>query len=280
MHEYGHNLGFNHGGNDGINCKPNYRSVMSYSRQFAGSPIVNRRLDYSRSEDPVLTDQTKTGVLREVGGLDESVGLGNDPSLGPISPFFPSTDVIVFGPNAWSLQTPATAKPINWNRATGTQTNASANINAATATAGCDGSGDVPFGHRRLGQRSLPGLGGDQLRRWRGFARDDQRQRAGLLRAPRCRWQRRRRTSIAAVRSPDGTPGFKCTHRLAVLDAIAQPANFRIVIFSEKTGNDVWNAPVQVISKWKKMERQDARYSIFQPTEQRIVPSRSAWETW
>ena len=60
MHEFGHLLGFDHGGNDGINCKPNYRSVMNYSRQFAGSPILNRRLDYSRSDDPVLADQTKT----------------------------------------------------------------------------------------------------------------------------------------------------------------------------------------------------------------------------
>ena len=39
MHELGHLLGFEHGGPDKVNCKPNYRSVMSYSRQFAGSPI-------------------------------------------------------------------------------------------------------------------------------------------------------------------------------------------------------------------------------------------------
>src|SRR5215510_2532271 len=40
MHEFGHNLGLDHGGHDKINCKPNYLSVMSYSRQFTGSPIV------------------------------------------------------------------------------------------------------------------------------------------------------------------------------------------------------------------------------------------------
>ena len=61
MHEFGHLLGFEHGGLDGINCKPNYRSVMSYTRQFAGSPIPNRRLDYSRSADPVLTDADLDG---------------------------------------------------------------------------------------------------------------------------------------------------------------------------------------------------------------------------
>src|SRR5262249_42928726 len=46
MHEFGHLLGLRHGGDDGVNCKPNYRSVMSYPRQFT-SPIQNRRLDYS-----------------------------------------------------------------------------------------------------------------------------------------------------------------------------------------------------------------------------------------
>lgn len=34
MHEIGHNLNLHHGGLDSVNCKPNYFSVMSYSRQF------------------------------------------------------------------------------------------------------------------------------------------------------------------------------------------------------------------------------------------------------
>ena len=114
MHEFGHLLGFGHGGGDNINCKPNYRSVMSYTRQFAGSPIPNRRLDYSRSEDPVLSDVTKTGVLKRR-TLNESVGLGAHSSLDPIPDLFPSADQIVFGPNAWSLVS-ANATPINWNR--------------------------------------------------------------------------------------------------------------------------------------------------------------------
>jgi len=46
MHELGHNLGLEHGGNVTINCKPNYFSVMSHSRQL---PILypGRLLDYS-----------------------------------------------------------------------------------------------------------------------------------------------------------------------------------------------------------------------------------------
>jgi hypothetical protein len=166
MHEFGHLLGFQHGGEDNVNCKPNYRSVMSYSRQFAGSPIAARRLDYSRSEDLDLNE----------GSLNECSGIGSDSSLGPIqipgsSPptyYFSSADQIAFGPGAWSLATPwplrtasidacTTASPgpapINWNRQnvqgktyqTPPQTLATGDINAGS-TAGCDGSGTALFG--------------------------------------------------------------------------------------------------------------------------------------
>ena len=46
MHEFGHNLGLQHGGNDGINCKPNYFSVQSYLFQMSNY-VSNRPLDYS-----------------------------------------------------------------------------------------------------------------------------------------------------------------------------------------------------------------------------------------
>ena len=36
MHELGHNLGLDHGGNDGRNYKPNYRSVIYYYLQVEG----------------------------------------------------------------------------------------------------------------------------------------------------------------------------------------------------------------------------------------------------
>lgn len=35
MHELGHNLNLEHGGDEGNNCKPNYVSVMNYDNQFA-----------------------------------------------------------------------------------------------------------------------------------------------------------------------------------------------------------------------------------------------------
>jgi hypothetical protein len=125
MHEFGHLLGFQHGGEDAVNNKPNYRSVMSYNRQFTGSPITGRRLDYSRSEVDLIE-----------GSLNECSGIGSDSSLGPIqipgsNPpafYFASADQIAFGPGAQSVVTPATATvsspctagqlPINWNRLT------------------------------------------------------------------------------------------------------------------------------------------------------------------
>ena len=123
MHEFGHLLGFQHGGEDIINNKPNYRSVMSYNRQFSGSPISGRRLDYSRSEVDL-----NEASLNECKGIGLTTANTLDTTLGPIPPFFPSADQIAFGPGAWSLVTPWSATPstpcatgdlpTNWNRQT------------------------------------------------------------------------------------------------------------------------------------------------------------------
>ena len=67
MHELGHNLGLDHGGGDGVNCKPNYLSVMSYAFQVTGlQPGVI--FDYSRDILP------GTGILNE-SNLDETIGI-------------------------------------------------------------------------------------------------------------------------------------------------------------------------------------------------------------
>src|SRR5262245_17399671 len=147
MHEFGHLLGFEHGGEDTINNKPNYRSVMSYTRQFSDSPITGRRLDYSRSEVD-LSEAT----------LNECIGIGSDPTLQPILPFFPSADQIAFGPGAWSVVTPTAPNPpvsapcstgqlpINWNRQNQQgkvfQTSTSADINGDGGTTILLGSND------------------------------------------------------------------------------------------------------------------------------------------
>jgi hypothetical protein len=159
MHEFGHLLGLQHGGDDTLNCKPNYRSVMSYPRQFSGSPITGRRLDYSRHEDPNLN------VALNESSLNECTGIGSDPTLQPIpgrnagdAPFFSAADQIAFGPGAWSVVTPTQASPsspcttgqlsINWNRITSQgkvfQTSTSADLNGGSTT-GCDTSGSLNF---------------------------------------------------------------------------------------------------------------------------------------
>lgn len=86
MHELGHTLGLLHGGKDIINCKPNYLSVMNYSRQtnargistidlpgIAPSVFVltNRRLDYARNLGLRTLDESS---LLETAGIRGPTG--------------------------------------------------------------------------------------------------------------------------------------------------------------------------------------------------------------
>jgi parallel beta-helix repeat protein len=64
MHEFGHQLGLPHGGSDGINKKPNYLSIMSYTYQ----------LPYKWPRRPVDYSDEKIRSLNE-SALDESRGL-------------------------------------------------------------------------------------------------------------------------------------------------------------------------------------------------------------
>ncbi len=73
MHEFGHTLGLPHGGQDGVNFKPNYPSVMNYLFQTVGVPRGGTQVfDYSRDTEPNLDETT----LTESGG----VSLGSNPS--------------------------------------------------------------------------------------------------------------------------------------------------------------------------------------------------------
>lgn len=67
MHELGHLLGLHHGGNDDVQYKPNYLSVMNYETQFA-TLIADRPLDYSNCALPSLNES----------GLNEKAGIGNN----------------------------------------------------------------------------------------------------------------------------------------------------------------------------------------------------------
>lgn len=71
MHELGHTLGLRHGGNDNVNNKPNYVSVMNYNYQLVvpeRGPEFNDALfyDYSHSALPSLNESS----------LNESTGVG------------------------------------------------------------------------------------------------------------------------------------------------------------------------------------------------------------
>ena len=68
MHEFGHNLGLRHGGDDDVNTKPNYLSIMNYAFQTEGLFTRNtpqRVFDYSRIKLPTLNERA----------LDENIGI-------------------------------------------------------------------------------------------------------------------------------------------------------------------------------------------------------------
>jgi len=254
MHEFGHTLGLRHGGGDGLNCKPNYLSVMSYSRQFAGSPIPNRRLDYSRADLP---------DLNENGGLNENLGLGGNVSLGPLLPYFSTADQTAFGPSAWSVAT-ATTVPLNWNRSKqGTspsyQTNASANLNSGTG--GCDSLDlEVLTGYNDWSNllyrfsAALDFAGGIRTDTPQEITKKQEEElflagdidANGVPDGQDC--------GGTIPQPPDGTTTFLCTHRIDIKPSFPVPkvlslgkeANITIAIFSESSGALKWDASALV----------------------------------
>lgn len=87
MHELGHTLGLRHGGHDGINHKPNYHSIMSYTWQYPHTAFAaSWELDYSRTKVAAL-DESNLDENRGVGFL---AGRGHDTHLVPIQ-YDPST---------------------------------------------------------------------------------------------------------------------------------------------------------------------------------------------
>jgi Gametolysin peptidase M11 len=73
VHELGHNFGLAHGGNDDVNYKPNYTSVMNYAFQWVGIDSNCDRtpdgiIDFSIGKNAVLNEYT----------LQEPVGICND----------------------------------------------------------------------------------------------------------------------------------------------------------------------------------------------------------
>jgi hypothetical protein len=103
MHELGHNLSLMHGGNDGVGCKPNYLSVMNYSRQTTG--LITAQLDYSDAVLPTLDEN----------GLNEFLGVQG-----------PSGAQVVFGPG---VHIGGSTGSIDWNGKNGTEGNVAVDVN-------------------------------------------------------------------------------------------------------------------------------------------------------
>jgi hypothetical protein len=71
MHEFGHNLGLEHGGNDLVNGKPNYLSVMNYAFSLTGLRRFNNQ--------PNLMDYGRFSLAMDERTLNESLGFGVAP---------------------------------------------------------------------------------------------------------------------------------------------------------------------------------------------------------
>lgn len=67
IHEFGHNLGLAHGGEDNYNYKPNYLSIMNYAYQFTGVPKQSgpNYFGYSNRQGMTIDEN----ALRETAGL-------------------------------------------------------------------------------------------------------------------------------------------------------------------------------------------------------------------
>lgn len=253
MHEIGHTVNLRHGGGDNVNCKPNYRSVMSYTRQFQYSPLPIRRLDYSRAADPFLTDPTKSGRLTE-SSLNEFNALGFDATLGPITQdgvaIFPSPDYAAYGPGAFS-NVAANQNPINWNRSKQGpnptyQNSATADLNAGAG--GCDGSGTELVGHddwENLVYRPSAALD------FAGGVRT-----ADISEVVSITSDFENELFLAGDVDENGIGdavdcgAFTCLHRIDIKPPFPLPktivlgteATVTVAIFSEKSGNMVWDA--------------------------------------
>ena len=67
IHELGHNLGLLHGGDDNVNFKPNYFSIMNYRYQVKGVPLANGTVSFGYSTHQ--HDSVNERSLYEEGGF-------------------------------------------------------------------------------------------------------------------------------------------------------------------------------------------------------------------
>lgn len=101
IHEFGHDLGQLHGGNDDTNYKPNYLSVMNYAYQLDGVPGTGTKPAYFGYSSAVLPTLNESA-------LNEAVGL-HSPAASPYRAKW-------ICPNFSQAVSPGTANgPLDWN---------------------------------------------------------------------------------------------------------------------------------------------------------------------
>jgi YD repeat-containing protein len=121
LHEFGHNLGLGHGGQDNVNYKPNYLSVMNYAFQFAGVTKNGvTTYDYSHNADTTLNEVNPPG-LNEASGVpsapgDQTVHYCPAVPAGPGGPGAPAARLTVAnaaGPIDWNCDGTTNASPVS-----------------------------------------------------------------------------------------------------------------------------------------------------------------------
>ena len=118
MHELGHNLGLRHGGSEFANCKPNYLSVMNYSRQMPNLlATFGLPPDYSRQALVNLNE----------GGLNETMGIVGLP--GGMTAWGINPDPPGGCPSPGLIRVYQTNGPIDWNNMNGIEANVKVDLN-------------------------------------------------------------------------------------------------------------------------------------------------------
>lgn len=136
MHELGHTLGLYHGGQDDINCKPNYPSVMNYLYQFSlddGGLLANRPLDFSRALYTTINENNLIDNSRIIGSTTRTIVVGGVDSDGNALPTYTATA----GTNT-AGRVKGTATTIDWDRNPGIITSGlSQNVHYFSNISGC-----------------------------------------------------------------------------------------------------------------------------------------------
>ncbi|MBC7834931.1 MAG: hypothetical protein H7Y88_07500 [Phycisphaerales bacterium] len=131
MHEFGHTLGLHHGGDDTINFKPNYYSVMNYLWQTPSSygpsaPNGRFLLRYSNASLPPMVESV----------LDETVGIGGNFGRQLVPFTAPSTGWVCGRPfsSLLCINYAQFSGPVDWNNDGQYSSGATANVNSFDPT--------------------------------------------------------------------------------------------------------------------------------------------------